>query len=92
MAETPGVLLDDEQRRDWLRLSRSENVGPVLFYQLINRYGSASAALAALPELALRGGRKRPPRIYPRERAEADMEAAARAGARFVARGESCGS
>ncbi len=88
MAETPGVLLDDEQRLAWLRLSRSENVGPVLFYQLINRYGSATAALEALPELALRGGRKRPPRIYPRERAEADMDAAARAGAQFVARGE----
>ena len=85
---TPGVLLDDEQRIDWLRLSRSENVGPVLFHQLINRYGGAAAALDALPELARRGGRGRAPRIYPRHRAEADIAAAARLGARFVARGE----
>jgi DNA processing protein len=83
----PERLLDDEQRIDWLQLSRSENVGPVLFYQLINRYGSAAAALRALPGLARRGGRKAL-RIYPRERAIADLEAAARCGARFVARGE----
>ncbi|HHN67682.1 MAG TPA: DNA-protecting protein DprA [Thermopetrobacter sp.] len=83
----PGVLLSDEQRRDWLRLSRSQNVGARLFFQLINRYGGAAEALAALPRLAARGGRKRI-RIYPEQRAEADLEAAAAAGARFVARGE----
>jgi DNA processing protein len=36
-------------RRDWLRLARSENVGPVTFEQLIRRYGDATKALAALP-------------------------------------------
>ncbi len=84
---TPGTLLNDEQRIDWLQLSRSENVGPVLFYQLINRYGSAAAALEALPQLARRGGR-RTLRLYPRERARNDIDKAARLGARFVARGE----
>ena len=84
----PGRLLDDAQRLDWLRLSRSENVGPVLFYQLVNRFGGAAAALAALPEISRRAGRTRPVRIYPKERAEADFERAAKIGARFVARGE----
>ncbi len=84
---TPETLLTDEQRIDWLQLSRSENVGPVLFYQLVNRYGSAAAALEALPGLARRGGR-RGLRIYPRAQARAALEAAARLGARFVARGE----
>ena len=85
---TPGQLLDDEQRLDWLQLSRSENVGPVLFFQLVNRFGSAAAALEALPDISRRAGRREPVRIYPRERAMADMERAEKIGARFVARGE----
>ena len=38
--------LSDAQRRDWLRLARTENVGPVTFDQLIVRFGEADAALA----------------------------------------------
>ena len=47
----------DAERRDWLRLARTENVGPVTFDQLIRRFGTAGKALAALPGLAARGGR-----------------------------------
>ena len=46
------MRLSDQQRLDWLRLTRSENVGPRTFQSLINRFGGASAALAALPDLA----------------------------------------
>jgi DNA processing protein len=83
-----GQLLNDEQRRDWLRLIKSENVGPVTFLKLINRFGSAREALAALPELSGRGGLKRSIRICPVEDAEKDMTAAAAMGARFIAFGE----
>jgi DNA processing protein len=51
--------LGDEQRLDWLRLIRSQNVGPRTFRALINHYGGARSALAALPSLARRGGRRR---------------------------------
>ena len=54
--------LSDVQRRDWLRLARTENVGPVTFDQLITRFGEASLALAALPDLARRGGIRTPAR------------------------------
>ena len=37
--------LSDAQRLAWLRLWRSENVGPVTFRQLLRRFGSAEAAL-----------------------------------------------
>ena len=40
--------LSDEQRVDWLRLIRSENVGPRTFRALINRYGGAANALRGL--------------------------------------------
>lgn len=83
-----GPRLIDRQRLAWLRLIRTENVGPASFRGLINRFGSAEAAIAMLPELALAGGALRMPRICSEREAEAEMEAAARAGARFVAIGE----
>lgn len=83
-----GPDLSDRQRLNWLRLIRTENVGPVSFRTLINRFGSAEAALAHLPELALAGGAARPARIPSEADAAAEMEAAHRFGARFVAVGE----
>jgi len=83
-----GALLDFRQRRDWLRLIKTENVGPATFRQLLNRYGGAAEALAALPDLSRRGGLSRTLRIYPEEAAERDLERADELGARFVAMGE----
>lgn len=81
-------LLDRMQRRDWIRLSQSENVGPATFRQLIGRYGSAAAALEALPELSMKGGLARPIRIFSIDDAETVMERAEELGASFVAAGE----
>lgn len=50
------MRLSDQQRFDWLRLIRSEGIGPRTFRALINRYGSAAVALEALPDLARQGG------------------------------------
>jgi DNA processing protein len=75
------------ERLDWLRLIRSENVGPITFRRLIERYGTARAALDALPELARRGG-KRAVRLCPAGEAERELDAAARVGAGLVALGE----
>jgi DNA processing protein len=75
--------LSETERRDWLRLARTENVGPVTFDQLIQRFGTAGKALAALPELAQRGGR----RIAIASDAAVDKELArgAALGARLIA-------
>jgi DNA processing protein len=81
-------LLDAAQRRDWLRLISSENVGPITFRQLINRFGSAAEALKALPELAQRGGLKRRIRIYSAAEAERDLHHVEEVGAKLVAYGE----
>jgi DNA processing protein len=58
-------VLSQAERLAWLRLIRTENVGPVTFRQLLRRFGSAAAALDALPDLARRGGRSRPISICP---------------------------
>lgn len=68
-----GPALSRQETCDWLRLIRSENVGPVTFRALLKRYGSAAAALEALPELARRGGRRKPIRICPRAAAEREL-------------------
>ncbi len=83
-----GVRLRDEQRLAWLRLIRSERVGPAIFRTLINQYGTANAALAALPGLARRGGASGGGAIVSHSEAEAEMRAAERAGARFIGMGE----
>jgi DNA processing protein len=80
-APLPQAPLDAAQRLACLRLIRSDNVGPVTFRELINHFGGAEPALAALPELSRRGGRQAI-RICPREAAEAELEAADRIGAR----------
>jgi DNA processing protein len=85
---TDGVHLTDEQRLDWLRLIRSENVGPRSFRTLINHCGGAGAALAALPDLARRGGAAKPSRICTRAEAEQEMQEARRLGVSFIALGE----
>jgi len=66
-----------------LRLIRSENVGPVGFRQLIGRFGSAEAALDALPNLARRAG-GRELRLAGARDAEREIAAVERAGARLI--------
>jgi DNA processing protein len=83
-----GPRLSDRQRLSWLRLIRTQNVGPASFRELINRFGSAEAALEMLPELMISGGARRITRIPSEAEAEAELEAAAQAGARFVGIGE----
>ncbi len=85
--QVPGITLSDAQRLAWLRLIRSENVGPVTFRELINHFGSGTEALAAAPELARRGGRSI--RICSADEAERELAALARLGGRLVALGES---
>lgn len=85
-AAAEGPRLSDRQRLAWLRLIRSDNVGPSAFRDLVNRFGSAEAALEALPELARRGGGAA--RICSRGDAEREVEIATRFGARFAAIGE----
>jgi len=80
--------VSEEARRDWLRLARSENVGPVTFRELIRRYGAASRALAALPELSRRGGRAVPVRIPSAADADAELADGAALGARLLVAAE----
>ncbi|WP_338465975.1 DNA-processing protein DprA [Novosphingobium sp. ZN18A2] len=65
-----------------IRLLRSPNVGPVSYAQLLRRFGSAVEAVAALPDLARRGGRRY--EAASAARIEREIEATRRAGARYL--------
>jgi DNA processing protein len=76
---TPRALSFAE-RRDWIRLYRTHTVGPVAFWGLIGRYGSAAKALDALPSLIRRKD------VHPpsREQVEAEMDASEQQGIRIL--------
>lgn len=80
--------LTDEQRIAWLRLARSERVGVRTFHNFINRFGSAQAALDALPDIITRAGGAAIPTIFTENDAEQELNEAARHGIRHVAFGE----
>ena len=80
--------LTPAEKLDWLCLFRTENVGPITFYRLIERFGTARKALDALPSLAKRGGRFAPLKAFARAEAEKEMAAIDAIGAHLIARGE----
>ncbi len=80
--------LTDAQRIDWLRLIRSDNVGPRTFRSLVNHFGSARAALERLPDLARRGGASRHQRICSEADARGELAASERLGVSLIAPGE----
>lgn len=84
----PSLHLSDEQRLAWLRLIRSENIGPRTFRNLLNQFGGAAEALEALPGLARRGGALMGPRLCTVAEAERELDGLARLGARLVGIGE----
>lgn len=74
----------DQNTLNWLRLMRSENIGPITFNKLIEFYGDAGRALNALPEMAKRGGRKKPLVAYPEKKAIDEIKALEKLGGRLL--------
>ena len=72
---------------DRLRLIRTPGIGPIAYRQLLMRFGSASAALAAIPDLASRGGGK-PPAIFAKDKAEREAAQVEKLGARYLTLGQ----
>jgi DNA processing protein len=81
------MALEAAERIARLQLARSERIGPVTFAQLIARYGSAQAALDALPGVIRKAGGA----VYtaaPRDQIEAEIASGEALGARLVVIGE----
>jgi DNA processing protein len=76
-------MISSLEKRARLQLARSENVGPVTYRALMQRFGSGERALEALPDLAKRGG-GRTITLYPKARAEDEIAAIDKAGAHLL--------
>jgi DNA processing protein len=81
------VSIRDADQLARLRLIRTPSIGPVTYRQLLRRFGTAAAALEALPQLARRGGGA-PPRIVEAGLVEREAANVARLGARYLFLGE----
>ena len=81
-------LISEDTKLDWLRLIRSDHVGPRTFHDLMRHYGSAQAALSALPDLARRGGAPGPGRTCSRKDAERELAGMKALGVSLIALGE----
>ena len=73
----------DQDRLDRLRLIRSPNIGPITYFQLIQRFGTAGAAIDAIPNLAARGGGKAPA-LAKLDDIAREVDAVERLGARYL--------
>ena len=76
------AALDRDEAFARIRLLRSPNIGPVSYGQLLRRFGTARAAIDALPDMAARGGTRY--RAAPEARIEAEIAAVRKAGARYL--------
>ena len=80
MSDAPDLI-------DRLRLIRTPGIGPIAFRQLLLRFGSAAAALDAIPDLARRGGGSAP-RLASRDSAERELASVQKLGARYLSIGQ----
>jgi len=84
----PTRPLPEQQKRDWLRLIRSANLGPITFHHILRYYGSAAEAIARLPEMNARAGGKRKIELAAEKAVAAELKALKACGAQLLAWGE----
>jgi len=83
-----GTALTATEKINWLRLSRAAGIGPVTFFALLERYGTAAAALEELPRLTARASRDKAVHIPSIAEIAAEIERSERIGLRLIARPE----
>src|SRR3546814_12779531 len=78
--------LSDDEKRDWLRLIRSEHLGPITFHHILRyHHGDAARAIAALPDMARRGGPRPAGKLAPHSALDSEPEALRNVSARHLA-------
>ncbi len=73
--------LSHEELIDWIRLSRTNGIGPKTFRDLVEKFGSAREAISQIPNLPRRG---KAPRIMSPSHAEKEHAAAVKAGMSYI--------
>lgn len=73
-----------DERLAWIRLIRTDSIGPVSFFSLIRRFGTAQQALQNLPEIAKRNNSKKDFSLATLESAEKEYEQTRKLGGDFL--------
>jgi DNA processing protein len=76
--------LDEKEKIAWLRLIRTENIGPITFYHLLQSFGTAQKAIEALPTLSRKGGRLKGLKLCTPDAAIAEMQALEALGGKMI--------
>lgn len=76
--------LDEAEKIAWLRLIRTENIGPITFYHLLQNFGTAQKAIEALPALSRKGGRLKGLKLCTPDAAIAEMQALEALGGKMI--------
>jgi DNA processing protein len=77
--------ITDQERLKWLRLSRTENIGPKTFHMLMDVCGTVEKAIESVPRMSVKGGRKKPITILPEKDAIKELELTHAFGAKIIA-------
>ncbi len=76
--------LNDHEKINWLRLIRTENIGPMTFYQLLRQCGSIDQVFERLPQMAKNGGRLDGLKIPSITEIESEIEKLHKIGGEFI--------
>lgn len=88
LAKRQAESISVAEKLSWLRLARTENVGPITFHRLVSIYGSPQKALERLPDLARRGGRSKPLKAPDQSAVEKEYEALQKIGGNVITMAE----
>ena len=81
-------MLSEQQKKEWMQLAFSENVGPITFHNLLNFFGTPKEALAHVNEFARRGGRTREIKIADERQVDEQLKMAQEFDTQIVVSGD----
>lgn len=76
--------LNEAEKINWIKLARSENIGPATFFRLLEIFGSASIAVEKTPEFSKQGGAKKPLTICAQSAIDAELTKTQKFGAEIL--------
>ena len=81
-------MLSEQQKKEWMQLAFSENVGPITFHSLLSFFGTPKEALAHVDEFARRGGRTREIKIADERQVDEQLRLAEEFDTQIIVSGE----
>lgn len=81
-------MLSEQQKKEWMQLAFSENVGPITFHSLLGFFGTPKEALAHVDEFARRGGRTREIKIADERQVDEQLRLAEEFDTQIIVSGE----